>query len=119
VPSVVIRTPSRTTIQYGDSIYLHADTKNLPEGAYIEWTADNGNMKIVSYSMDGSACLVTPSESGVTTFTATVYDADGNVIDSDTQTMTSQASFWRKIVGYFKKLFGLTIVFPELFRGIF
>ncbi len=116
VPSVVIRTPSQTEINYGDSIIFHADTKNLPEGAYIEWTADNDNFIIVSYSSDRSNCTITPSVSGVTVFTVTVYDADGNEISSDTQTMIAKAGFFQKIIAFFKKLFGLTKIIPEAFK---
>ena len=116
--AVEICNPSQTEINYGDSIILHADTKNLPEGAYIEWSADNGNFKIVSYSADGSGCTVTPDATGDTTFTATVYDADGKEICSDTQTMTAKAGFFQKLIAFFKKLFGLTKVIPEAFKGI-
>ena len=116
VPSVEIRTPSQTEINYGDSIILHADVENLPAGATIEWTADNGNFKIVSYSADGSGCTITPSATGTTEITATVYDADGNEIGSDTQTMTAKAGLWQKIVAFFKKLFGMTKVYSEIFE---
>ncbi len=108
--------PSTRTISYGDSIILHADTKNLPEVAYIEWSVDNSNFKIVSYSADGSNCTITPEVSGDTTFTVTVYDKDGNEIGSDIQTMTSKAGFFQKIIAFFKKIFGLTKVIPEMFK---
>lgn len=111
-----IRKPSITTIKYGDAIILHADlSKPLPEGAYIKWTADNGNFSYKA-SADGSTCQITPSKTGNTTFTATVYDSSGNEIQSDTQTMTSKAGFFQKIGAFFRKLFKLTKVYPELFR---
>ena len=46
-------------------------------------------------------------------------DADGNIIATDTQTMTSKAGFFQKIIAFFKKLFGMTKVYPEIFKGIF
>lgn len=111
-----IRKPSITTIKYGDAIILHADlSKPLPEGAYIKWTADNGNFSYKA-SADGSTCRITPSKTGNTTFTATVYDSSGNEIQSDTQTMTSKAGFFQKIGAFFRKLFKLTKVYPELFK---
>ena len=116
VPSVEIRKPSQTEIKYGDSIILHADVENMPEGAYIEWSADNSNFKIVSYSADRSGCTVTPDATGTTEITATVYDKDGNEIGSDTQTMTAKAGLWQKIVAFFKKLFGMTKVYSEIFK---
>ena len=113
--NVEIRNPSQTEISYGDSIILHVDAENLPEGATIKWTADNGNFTYTA-SADGTTCTVSPSASGDTTFTATVYDKDGNEIGSDTQTMTAKAGFFQKLIAFFKKLFGLTKVIPEMIK---
>ena len=118
VSSVVIRTPSTATISYGDSIILHADVENIPEGGYVKWTASNGNFTY-AVSSDGTICTISPSSSGDTTFTATVYDANGNEISSDEQTMTSKAGFFDKIIAFFKKLFGLTKTIPQIYKGIF
>ncbi len=113
-----IRIPSRTTIKYGDAIILHADlSEPLPKGAYIKWTADNGNFSY-TVSADGTTCQITPAKKGNTTFTATVYDSSGNEIQSDTQTMTSKAGFFQKLGAFFKKLFGLLKVYPEVFKYI-
>ncbi len=111
-----IRTPSTTSISYGDSIILHADVENLPAGAKIVWTADNSNFAYTA-SADGTTCTVSPSANGDTTFTATVVDKNGNEIGSDTQTMTSKAGLFQKIIAFFKKLFGLTKVIPEMFKS--
>lgn len=112
--TVEIRKPSRTEIDYGDSIILHADINgNLPNGAEIVWSSDNSNFRMISTSVDGRSCTVTPSTSGDTVFTATVYDEAGNVICSDTQTMTSKAGFFMKLVAFLKMLFGMTTVFLE------
>lgn len=114
--NVEIRNPSITTIKYGDSIILHAEIKGeLPQGAKIVWKADNSNFTIVSTAIDGKNCTVTPNANGNTVFTATVVDKDGREIDSDTQTMTSKAGFFQKIIAFFKKLFGLTKLYPEAF----
>ncbi len=110
-----IRTPSVTTIAYGDKIILHADIKELPAGATIKWTADNGNF---TYSENGETCTIEPNKSGSTTFTVTVYDAHGNAISEDEQTMTSKAGFFQKIIAFFKNLFGLTKTIPQIFKGI-
>ena len=112
-----IATPSTTTINYGDAIILHVDGI-LPEGARIEWTADNGNFSYSS-SADGTTCKISPKSSGKTVFTATVCDKDGNVISTDTQEMTAKAGFFDKIVAFFKKIFGLSKTIPEAFKGIF
>ncbi len=175
-----IKTPSTTTISYGDSIILHADfvgnqnslqtnstnvcpyckdiftdeseynkhladcdgepntdTPEQPEQPeqpnipvqpeqptvtpiklYIEWTASNDNFSY-SVSADGKTCKISPNKSGETTFTATVYDENENVIGVDTQEMTSKAGFFQKIIAFFKKLFGLTKTIPQIYKGIF
>ncbi len=114
-----IKTPSTTTISYGDSIVLHTElTDSLPEGAYIKWTTGNDKFSY-SVSDDGLTCKITPASSGKTTFTATVYDENENVIGVDTQEMTSKAGFFQKIIAFFKKLFGLTKTIPQIYKGIF
>lgn len=67
-------------------------------------------------SADGTTCKISPSSSGDTTFTATVYDADGNTVSADEQTMTSKAGFFQKIIAFFKKLFGLTKTISNVFK---
>ncbi len=110
---MMIRTPSTTTISYGDSIILHSETNEaLPAGWTIKWTANNGNFDY-SVSDDGKTCTITPKKSGDTTFTAMVYDENGNEISKDTQTMTSKAGFFDKFVAFFKKLFGATKIFQQ------
>ena len=116
-----IRKPSVTTINYGDSIILHLDVieGELPEDAKIVWSIDNGNFKLISTAEDGYDCMITPNAKGDSVVTVTVYDKDGNEIGSDTQTMTSKAGFFQKLIAFFKKLFGLTKVIPEAFRPVF
>lgn len=112
----VIKNPSATTISYGDSIILHAGIDGtLPSGTYIEWTASNGNFTY-SVSEDGTTCTLSPSASGSTVFTATIYDSEGNELATDEQEMTSNAGFFQKIIAFFKKIFGLTKVIPQAFK---
>lgn len=115
----LIKTPSTTVIKYADSIVLHADLSGYPEGAVVKWSMNNGNFEIASVSEDGSECIITPSSSGDTTFTAIVYDENGKVLGTDTQKMTSKAGILEIIIGFFKKIFGLTKTIPQLYRGVF
>ena len=111
--------PSTTTVNYGDSIVLHADlSETLPSGWKVEWTASNGNFSY-TVSDDSATCTITPNKSGSTTFTVTVYDENGNAVSSDEQTMTSKAGFFDKIIAFFKKLFGLTKVIPQALKYIY
>ena len=112
----VIQKPSTTTISYGDALILHVDASIIPEGGRIEWSADNSNFK---YSANGETCRIDPNKSGSTTFTATIYDAQGNAVSKDEQTMTSKAGFFDKIIAFFKKLFGLTKVIQQSLNTIY
>lgn len=108
-----IRKPSRTAVNYGDAIILHADlSEDLPEGAYIEWSSDNGNFKM-EVSEDGLTCKITPDKNGTATITAKVYDSNGNEAFSDDQQMNSKAGIFQKIIAFFKRLFGLTKTYTE------
>ncbi len=114
-----IRNPSTASVSYGDKLILHADMNDaLPNGWKVEWTANNSNFDY-STSADGSTCTISPSSKGDTTFTATVYDENENEICSDTQSMTSKAGFFDKIIAFFKKLFGLTKTIPQFYKGVF
>ena len=115
--NIAIKQPTETVISYGDSIILHVDSSNIPVGGYVEWTVSNSNFE-TEVSADGTTCKITPKTSGDTTFTATVYDAEGKIISSDEQTMTSKANFFDRLIAFFKKIFGLTKVFPQVFKGI-
>ena len=106
----VIPAPSQTTIKYGDSIILHVDPAKIPEGGYVEWVASNNNFTF-NVSNVSKTCKIKPSISGSTTFTATVYDKDGNPISIDEQVMTSKAGFFDKLIAFFKSIFGLSKVY--------
>ena len=114
----VVKYPSQITIDYGDSIVLHVDESKIPDGGYVEWSSDNENFTVTA-SEDGKTVTVTPNENGETNFTATIFDKDGNVVGSDTQTMTSKVNLFIKIIAFFKKLFGLNKVIPESLVELF
>lgn len=117
---ISIRIPSETVIRYGDSIILYANTAcSLPAGTKIVWAANNGKFEIEEVSKDGRYCKITPKSSGTTTFTVSLVDANGNVIDTDTQDMTSKANCFYKLIALLKMLLGLTKTIPQYFRGAF
>lgn len=117
VDTLLIATPSETIISYGDSIVLHIDPSKIPEGGRVEWYASNENFTY-SVSSFGTTCTISPSKSGDTTFTAIVYDAQGNIVSADNQEMTSKSGFFDKFIAFFKKLFGLTKTIPEAIKTI-
>ena len=113
--NAVVKNPSTSTISYGDAIILHVDESKIPAGGRVEWIASNGNF---SYKANGATCTISPAKSGDTTFTVTIYDANGNPVSTDEQTMTAKAGFFDKIIAFFKGLFGLSKTYPNVFKGI-
>lgn len=118
VDTYLMPTPTETKISYGDSIVLHVDSAKIPEGGKVEWYPSNESFSY-SVSADGTTCTITPNKSGDTTFTAIVYDTQGNIVSADKQEMTSKAGFFDKLIAFFKKLFGLTKTIPEAIKSIY
>ncbi len=107
-----IQTPSRTEIRCKDGIILHANLNGTyPEGTRIEWTASNGNFD--KSVVDDNSLKIISKDKGYTTFTATLYDADGNVLAQDSVEMYSKAGFFDKIGGFFRNLFGTTKIYDN------
>ncbi|MBQ3603392.1 MAG: leucine-rich repeat domain-containing protein [Clostridia bacterium] len=113
---IQINQPSVTTINYGDTLILHADLGEtaLPEGYSILWTAEGTGVNI-NPSEDGLTCGVTSMQKGDVTVKATVVDENGEAItDADgneitaSQQLKSNVTFWQKIVSFFKNLFRIS-----------
>lgn len=105
-----IQTPSRTTIRNKDGIVLHTDVQgNAPAGSYVEWAWNNSKFD-VEKNNDGTLTIISENN-GKTTFTATLYGADGSVLATDSIEMTSKAGFFDKIGGFFRSLFGSTTIY--------
>lgn len=115
---VQIRTPSTTTIKYGDAIILHADISGaIPNDAKLVWEASNSNFDM-TVSANGQTCQITPKASGTTVFTVKIVESDGTFISSDTQEMTAKAGFFSKIIAFFKKLFGSNKILPYALKNL-
>ena len=108
-----VKAPSITKIRNKDGIILHAEIEgNRPEGSYVEWTVDNGNFDKTAMN-NGDELRVIANNKGYTTFTATLYDADGNELAKDTVELYSQSGFFDKIGGIFRSLFGTTKIYEN------
>lgn len=106
-----IMTPSRTEIRNKDGIVLHANIEGTaPAGSYIEWTSNNNNFD-VGESADRTRFTVIAEDKGYTIFTATLYDADENVLATDSVELYSKSGFFHKIGGFFRSLFGSTKIY--------
>lgn len=117
------RNPGSTTIKYGETLRLTAETANMPAGAYVMWEVQ-GNGVSLSQNADGSVCELKSTSSGTVTVTAKVVDGNGNPLSnsageiSDSQNVTSKAGIWQKIVSFFKNLFGMNRTIIQLFKTV-
>ncbi|MBQ8767388.1 MAG: Ig domain-containing protein, partial [Clostridia bacterium] len=108
-----IQTPSTTTIRHKDGIKLHANVEgNAPAGSYVEWTASNGKFK-TEETNNGNSLKIVSDKNGYTTFTATLYSADGEVLATDSIEMKSKAGFFDKFGSFFRSLFGTTKIYEN------
>ena len=111
IGSLNIIEPSRTEIRNKDGIILHANIEgNTPEGSYVRWESSNGNF---NEDADGSNLKIIAKNKGWTTFTAILYDADGNELARDSVEMYSKSGFFDKIGGFFRSLFGSTKIYDN------
>lgn len=107
-PLMKLRKPSRTRVAFLDSLVLHAlVSEDVPEDVTIVWKASNKNFKIEEMN-DGKSLKITSLKKGYTTFVATVYDADGNILASDSIKMYSNVWWLEIILGIIRYFFGLT-----------
>lgn len=108
-----IQEPSRITIRNRDGIILHANVEGIaPAGSYVEWTSNNNNFDI-DESADGTKLTAIAENKGYTTFTATLYDAEGNILATDNVELYSKSGFFDKIGGFFRSLFGSTKIYEN------
>ncbi len=116
VKQLKIKNPSTSTINYGETLVMHADFSGveLPEGWKIQWTVEGTGFNMAP-AADGLTCKMTSVANGNATVKATLVDENGEaVLDangnemSDSKQLTSKAGFWQKFVSFFKNLFGIS-----------
>ena len=119
-----IKSPSTTTVSYGFTLNLHANVTDLPDGARVVWSMDGSGFELIP-SADGMTCGVKSVSKGSATITAKVVDKNGNAVKdangneiTASQQLTSKAGFFQKLIAFFKKLFGISMVLPYLLEGI-
>lgn len=107
-----IQEPSRTTIRNKDGIILHSNIEGTaPTGSYVDWSWNNSKFD-VEKNNDGTLTIISENN-GKTTFTATLYRADGEVLATDSIEMKSKAGFFDKIGSFFRSLFGGTKIYEN------
>ena len=103
-----IQTPSKTEIRHKDGIKLHTNIEGTaPAGSYVVWTASNDKFKTEEIN-NGNSLKIISDKNGTTTFTATLYSANGELLATDTIEMKSKAGFFDKLGSFFRSLFGTT-----------
>ena len=109
--------PGSYTINYGETVEMYAWTKNVPDGASIKWVTEGSGIS-VSVSDEGRVFRATSTSTGTATVKVMIVDENGDVMTdskgnelSDSITIRSNASFWQKIVSFFKNLFGISRTF--------
>lgn len=114
--TLAIKSPSTTKVNYGDTLVLHADLgeTQIPEGYKIEWIVEGTGMSFEP-SEDGLTCKVTSIQNGKVTVVVRIVSEDGEtLLDANgeelsvSQELTSNVTFWQKIVSFFKNLFRIS-----------
>ncbi|MBQ8766141.1 MAG: hypothetical protein IJZ16_04995 [Clostridia bacterium] len=108
VVTVTIQDPSRITIRHKDGIILHANVEGDPTGTSLVWTQSNDNF---TTETSGNDLEIVSKNNGYTTFTASVYNERGKLLATYSIEMRSKAGFFDKIGGFFRGLFGTTIIY--------
>ncbi len=113
----LIKKPSTTEVKYGETLILHADFSNIPADAKIEWSVVGKGVEIKP-SPDGKTCAVTSTATGDATITAKYVDANGTE-HVGSRKIESNASFWQKIVSFFKNLFRINRTIEQVVKFTF
>lgn len=120
ISKISINPPSIMSINYGDILVLTANVENMPVGAYVKWEITDGKgVTIVSQGKDNNTCCVKSADNGTATVTARVVDKDGKPITNNSngitasQTITSKAGFFQKLINFFKNLFGASRIIAQ------
>ncbi len=108
VITVVIGEPSITELRAKDGIVLHAIVQGNASGTTVEWTASSDENFDIEAS--GNDLTIISEKKGYTTFTATVYDSEGNYLSSASVEMYSKAGFFDRIGGFFRALFRTNVI---------
>ncbi len=118
-PSIEILKPSTVSINYGDTLTLHAKVKDLPLGAKVKWSVEGSGIEIMP-SGDGTTCKVTSKSSCVTKVTAVITDKNGvPIVDSegkttfDEITLESKAGLLQRLISLIKNFFGLSRIIAQ------
>lgn len=122
---VSIKVPSTEEIDHGETLILHAEYEEIPEGAKFVWTV-TGDCVEVSVSEDGKTCSVTSVDKGTATVKLTVVGENGKAVKDENGVelgseliIKSNSNIWLKIVSFFKNLFNINRIIPQESKVIY
>ena len=106
--TVAIREPSMTEIRNEDGIVLSASVQGDTSGRTVVWSSSNN--KCFDTEVSGNEITIIAKKKGYTTFTASVYGDDGELLSSASVEMYSKSGFFDRIGGFFRKLFRTNVI---------
>lgn len=115
-----IREPSTKTLNYGHTLVLTTESKNMPQGSYTEWVIPNKLAVIKNDWIPITAdktCEELVIAIASTADDETIVNAEGDHA-IDYITIECKSNFFLKLIAFFKKLFGISMVLPYLLEGI-
>ena len=122
--SVIVPTPPKSTLNYGETLVLKAYISSLPTGARIVWKVVGRGAEIYP-AKDGRSCEIKATGNGKVMILATVVDNQGVPLTytdgsraEGMQEITTKDGLFLRIVAFFKKLFGSDMVIPYALEWI-
>ena len=115
-----IREPSTKTLNYGHTLVLTTESKNMPQGSYTEWVIPDKLAVIKNDWIPITAdktCEELVIAIASTADDETIVNAEGDHA-IDYITIECKSNFFLKLIAFFKKLFGISMVIPYLLEGI-
>jgi hypothetical protein len=84
LPTLAIAGKDTRSVSKGSTITITSTPQSAPEGSYVAWTvADSDIASVTNTTGDyGNIATIKGLKKGSTTVTATLYDKDGNVLDT-------------------------------------
>ena len=115
-----IREPSTKTLNYGHTLVLTTESKNMPQGSYTEWVIPDKLAVIKNDWIPITAdktCEELVIAIASTADDETIVNAEGDHA-IDYITIECKSNFFLKLIAFYKKLFGISMVLPYLLEGI-
>lgn len=119
----IINNPGTSTLNYGETLRVYVEVKDMPEGCKTEWTISGEGAKITRTL--NNYCEIQATASGTVMLTVTVVGSDGEPVRdesgnklSDSQYVNVKAGIIQKIIAFFRMLFGTDRIIAQAIKYI-